>query len=114
MFRRLDALGGLLLKGMHYPEVGTDLYGINHAERIAPVRQRDLENPRAQALHRLGDIGFPAIGSDGEGRQADRCAPSRNEWNALRAALNHEIGRVGLVTSDLQLRMLSYLTTARN
>ncbi len=111
MLRRFDALGRFLLKGMHDPEIISKLYGVHDAKCIAAVGQCNLQNSRAKALERFGNIRFSALGRNGQSRQADRLRPGGNFSNSLRAALIQEMGRVCLVIgSSRQILNTSVVT----
>lgn len=49
MFGRLDALRRLLLESVYDPDFVGELHRVDHAERVALERQRDLEDARAQS-----------------------------------------------------------------
>ena len=51
---------------MYYPEVTTDLDGVDHAKATGTVIENYLENARAQSRQRFGVVRFFALGSDGE------------------------------------------------
>ena len=50
VIRGLDALGRLLLKGVHDPDVVADLHGVDDPERIPPVLEHDLHHAAVKAL----------------------------------------------------------------
>ncbi len=56
---------------MHDPDVVTELDGIHDPKRIATVWQCDFEDPRAEAFHRLGDVGLAALGGNRQRREAN-------------------------------------------
>lgn len=79
---------------MHDPDFLCQLHRVNHAERIAFERQRDLKYAGP-----LPFIGFaisallPSAAIVKAARQMDR-APSGNSSNSLSAAFTHDAGRV--------------------
>jgi hypothetical protein len=102
---------------MDHPYVLGDLYGVNHAVRIAPKRQGNLENARSHAVHGLRNVGLAALCCDRQSGKTDRPRPSGNVSNSFRAAEIHETGRVfrvilavRYIIPVLQCR-LSYVTT---
>ncbi|WP_238257582.1 hypothetical protein [Methylorubrum podarium] len=70
MLRCLDPARRFLLKGVKHPEIAPDLHGVDDAERISPVAQRNFSDARPQSLHRLDDVGALAFRGDGERAQA--------------------------------------------
>jgi hypothetical protein len=54
---------------MDDPDFISELDGINDAKRIAPKRQRDLEDAGTEALHGFCDIRFPTIRRDCQRRK---------------------------------------------
>lgn len=67
VFRGLDALGRLLLKGVHDPDVVADLHGVDHPERIASVLEHDLHHAAVKALEWFGAVGLAALGGHRQG-----------------------------------------------
>ena len=100
---------------MNHPDFLGQLHGIDHAERIAPVRQRNLEHAD-QAVHGLGDVGLAASAAMVQAARQIDLAPSGNARNSFSAAPIQEMGRVFRVIgcpplAVLHSFMLSYLTT---
>ena len=74
---RLDALRRFLLKRVDDPDFRRELHRVDHAVRIAPERQRNLEHARPHAVHGLGNIGLAALGRDRQGGKTNRPDPIR-------------------------------------
>ena len=92
VFRRLDPGLRLFLKGMDHPHIGAELHGVDHAERIAPERQRDLTYARTQPVHGLGDIGLSSFSGDRQASQADGPRSFRELLELLQRRLNPRNG----------------------
>jgi hypothetical protein len=68
---------------MHYPDFLAELYSVDHAERIAPEWQRNLEHARAKPAHGFCNVGLAAFRGDRQGRQTDRPRPFRERLEFL-------------------------------
>lgn len=63
---RLDPGLRPFLEGMDHPEIFADLQGVNDAERISSMLERQLHHPGTKAGQRLGDFWHLAFGQNGE------------------------------------------------
>jgi uncharacterized protein (DUF433 family) len=109
----LDALRRFLLKGMYYPQIKSELHGVNDAKRIASMGQCNFKDSGPQTLQRLNDVGLPALRCNRQGRQADDLSFLGKPVEILAGSLDPRDGP-GLPGHFLRTLMLSNMTTSVN